>query len=103
LEDISGTTPFWTRANPATGLLLQGEELEDLGVTLRPGWNLIGTPVPAYLPGDRTIDDGRVWYWVSLQGVYKAMDGTATALQPGIGYWIHNPDELDASFNLVEE
>ena len=87
---------YWMEMPSSTNRTLTGDEINDLSLNLTEGWNLVGTLYDPVTVLD--LDTTPVGSFISAFG-FNGSYFTATALEPGNGYWIEVNQDCTLNMN----
>jgi len=96
-DTLNAGIGYWVNLSEASDVTFVGGELGSAGVSLREGWNMIGS---VSSEGDITDPDD-----VVLANTLYGFDGSyieASSLVPGQGYWVAARDAGDVTLEMAE-
>ena len=85
-DDVVPGVGYWVLHTQAGRLSFEGEALTELTLSLKPGWNLVGSPAFSMDLADAEQEPEN-----NLTGILALRDGDyveAITLEPGRGYWV---------------
>ncbi|MCH7859449.1 MAG: T9SS type A sorting domain-containing protein [Candidatus Marinimicrobia bacterium] len=93
---------YWINQRVQDGLVFavgagQTNDLESFLITLKPGWNIIGTPYPfpISIDLDQGLFHGPFTYGINGEGWWPAAPNVVTTLKPWGGYIVYNRSATD--------
>lgn len=93
VEEVAGGQGYWLFAGGENAVVVTLRGLRVGSLALRQGWNLVGVPFTTALPAAAPIDSIQAFE----HGVYRPLSQDS-ALEPGVGYWIHASEATTISW-----
>ncbi len=100
ISTISPTQGIWIEVSQNVTLTITGVPVESTNITVCPGWNLVGYPVPEAVPVETALSSIAGQYkqvfsypqqvWKSYDPTKPPFANTLTELKAGLGYWIES-------------